>query len=280
MIAQILELPEDPAELRPWLERRLFTTDLEALVAELELLHGSPTRPETLGETLGDNADAILDRGLAELNRSQLRTLLTQPHLLIELRDLVIAAGGSYWDAVPSPEAHIAAAYRVSRNWRTHGEPRKAKGYVRHLLGYAATMFATAAIVLVLVNPFREPGPKADGGWGFSRVAELAQLRNPKEVYAKLAELAEQWNAKPTPDAASLIKRLTEFRQGCAALQLSNDLPLPPEEVRWLKLRCGDWSSAVEAHLHDVESGKNIDQVKVEINATIGAMAQELRTRL
>ena len=59
-----------------------------------------------------------------------------------------------------------------------------------------------------------------------------------KAVYAKLADLSDEWNKKPTEDRLALAKRLTEFRLGCSALQAANNLPLSAAEDAWLKGRC------------------------------------------
>ena len=98
-------------------------------------------------------------------------------------------------------------------------------------------------------------------------------------MFGKFAELADQWNAKPTPDATALAQRLIEFRQGCAAIQLARDLPLPADDIRWLKLRCADWAAKIEDHLRTLEETGDTEAVQASVRSTIADIVLELTTR-
>jgi hypothetical protein len=91
-----LEIPDEPTEVPQWLEGHLLSPDLAQLVAELDVL--SLEGPSaTLDDVLGEKRVVVLHRGLASLSRAQLRQLLGQPELLVELQQLVLDEGGNYW---------------------------------------------------------------------------------------------------------------------------------------------------------------------------------------
>src|SRR5687767_1355847 len=93
-----MTIPDDPAELAGWLERRLVGLDLAALVAELSAIHGD--RPSAAGELdalLGGHRDAVLNQGLSALPAAGLRELMRRPSVLLELQELILIDGGDYW---------------------------------------------------------------------------------------------------------------------------------------------------------------------------------------
>ena len=92
-----LEIPDYPALLPGWLEGHLVNTDLAALVAELEAVHGEPPDNLSLTDVLRDRRDAVLSRGLASLPAEGLKSLLRNPRLLLELQELILTEGGPCW---------------------------------------------------------------------------------------------------------------------------------------------------------------------------------------
>jgi hypothetical protein len=77
-------------------------------------------RPLTLDQVLGKARKPVLSEGLAVLSQDQIRQLLTQPRLLLDLQEHVFLEGKDYWkQKVPvSPELRDAATrlqFRVLR---------------------------------------------------------------------------------------------------------------------------------------------------------------------
>src|SRR6476646_4516551 len=96
----VATIPDDPADLAAWLERRLVGLELDGLVAELAAIHGpQPGRP-SLRDVLNGRLAQVRSSGLSCLTRDQLRQLLTRPALLLELQEDVLTSGGSYWDQI------------------------------------------------------------------------------------------------------------------------------------------------------------------------------------
>src|SRR4051794_29689530 len=110
MNLSIATIPDDPADLAGWLERRLVGLDLGALVTELSAIHRpAPPARSTLREVLDGRLDQVRASGLGCLTRDQLRLLLTRPGLLLELQEEVLSAGAPYWDQIArtQPAMHL-----------------------------------------------------------------------------------------------------------------------------------------------------------------------------
>ena len=276
MIA-LLAMPEDPTAIPAWLDRQLLSPDLPGLVEELRIVH-RPGRKPDLGDVLGQHRQAFLDGGFSALPRAVRSQLLRNPDLLPEVSELVFAEGGDFWFADPfdsDMEARkTAVAHHVHRAMFT--ELRRPP---RTWWRYAAVSLAAAAAVLLPVMLFNgdAPTPKPTG-WGFAKVAQLPRNANSKTVYTELAQLADEWNKKPTPDRHALARRLTEFRLGCSDL-IAADLPLSESETDWVKDRCREWAALIDAHLRDLDATGDVGRVRADSTATASNIARELRTR-
>jgi len=289
MTSPLLDIPDDPAVVPGWLEAELLGPRLGRLVAELDAVHRPASEP-LFDDVLAAHAPAVLARGLAALPRPALRLLLRNPVLLAELRDLVLADGGPYWDRYLVTPETTAAADRVAERVRTAlapAEPTRPRG---RWLGYAGTAAATAAAVLAavyllggvrgpaLVGPDRPPEVAQAGGWGLARVGALPPADDTATL-AALARLADEWKKKRPETPTDLARRLVEFREGCAAIQLATDLPLTDANRRWLRLRCADWADEVDAHLRALEATRDVPAVRAAADATADRIARELRAR-
>src|SRR5262245_2510284 len=110
MTLLVATIPEDPAELASWLERRLVGLELDLLVAELSAIHKPARAPApALRDVLAGQLDQVRSFGLACLSREQLRQLLTRPGLLLELQAEGLSSGGPYWDQIARtlPAMHL-----------------------------------------------------------------------------------------------------------------------------------------------------------------------------
>ncbi len=294
MIGVVLTMPDDPATLPTWLEERLLSPDLPQLVAELTVLHGQPADTQgakllsSLADVLGRDADSVLDLGLTALPRARLSQMLRQPKLLLELRDLVLSAGGRYWDQGGSNDDLARRAVHVAGRVRAtvalvppNAQPRT----TRRGWTYAVTAMAAAAAVLFVVYllgfrpPDRTTPQLTAANWGFARLNKLPRDAGDAAVLAKLADLAAEWSKTRPESAEGLAQRLGQFRQGCAALQLADNLPLSAPQRQWLRLRCGDWAAAFDAHLRRLEETHDVAGVQAAADKTADRIAQELRER-
>lgn len=115
MSFRVLDLPEDPAELAPWLDRQLVGLDLGRFVAELEAVHASrSSRPApSLDSVLAGRLGNVLRRGLTALPRPALSTLLAHPRLLLDLQERVLEAGGDYWGRLSRNDPEVTRVLDV-----------------------------------------------------------------------------------------------------------------------------------------------------------------------
>ena len=99
MTLLMLEIPDSHDELPVWLERQILGSRLGELIEQLLVIHAEAGGAGgSIEETLGSRLPEVLSRGLAVLPPAALSQLLTRPLLLLELQELVMSRGGSYWD--------------------------------------------------------------------------------------------------------------------------------------------------------------------------------------
>ncbi len=92
-----MDMPETHTELVEWLEQHLVGLDLASLVAELTAIHGRPEKDESLGDLLGTHIPDVIENGLTVLDTKQVRSLIHHPSQLLDLQELVLAAGSQHW---------------------------------------------------------------------------------------------------------------------------------------------------------------------------------------
>ncbi len=153
-----LEIPDEPALLPEWLEEHLMGIDLRQLVAELGVLGGpAVSPPAALEEVLGDKAPEVSQLGLRSLERGQLRRLMRQPELLLDLQRMVLDEGGEYWTTVPQSPQVRQGRQRTWQNLQASlaDEPARTEtsrpALRRPWLWAGAGWLAAAAAVLLAV---------------------------------------------------------------------------------------------------------------------------------
>lgn len=300
-----LDIPDHPAELAPWLERQLTGLHLAELVAELSAVHDPHVeKARTLDEVLGSDLPRVLSSGLASLSRSQLRELLREPRLLLDLQERVFIAGGDYWDRLSSASREVE--HQLSRDWQavshgletSHAGPPTipfpgagADGSNRNVSpeirrsrwrSWAVTFTAAAAALFIGVffgDRFRPQPPQVASGWGWQRPESMEPVGTQSEYLNRLADSAEQWFKKRPDTPAALARRIGEFREGCTALLLAEHRPLAPETRDWLRERCRAWAGKLDGHRNDLEAGEDVQKVRAAADETVKKLIQAIRTR-
>ncbi len=292
-----LDIPDDSAALAGWLEGHLTGLDLGLLVAELDAVHGSSAgTADTLDDLLGNRRELVLNEGLGALPREDLRRLLVQPRLLLDLQELVLIEGGSHWQrlAANAPGMHErtervrARLEPVLQGARRAEDERDQENAVLHIprrwhrspwLG----LLAMAAVVLVMVVIWYErphgPAPIAGAGWGWSRPDALPQDLPRNAYLERLADDAEEWFKKRPDEAETLSKRIAEFRQGCSVLIEADHKPLSAKDRQWLVSKCQEWAAKLDAHLAAVRAGDDPLKVRDATDGTVRKLINALRDR-
>lgn len=315
MKIHILDIPDQPRELALWLEEQIVGLDLASVVTELYALGtGEPLPEKTLDQVLGRSLPAVMAKGLTALTPEQVRELLRHPALLLRLQVEIFVDGGDYWHA--RSEATTAAsseemtqhieqgrarmrAFLESQRFPAATPERAAGAHTRggaqggngsngivRMAWYRSPLLAslaTAAAVLVgvfLVKPPAQPvGPPVAQGWGWSKPGAIDDSLSAKDYLAKLADAANDWHKKRPATPAELSKRIGDFRQGCSTLILSEHKPLSAEDKSWLVERCQAWAKKLDQHLADVESGKDVLEVRTQADETINKLMNAIRER-
>lgn len=186
----ILGLLDRPDDLPAALEDQLVSPHLRDLVEELSLF--TPATADSIPPGLRAR---ILASGLRDLTEDELRLLMRQPRVLLELQRAVLSEGGAYWDAV------------LTRTRTSIAEtPRKpSTGWYRSPWAWAANAVTGLAAALA-VTVFGAGKPPANGKVERQLREEVAALKqaHPPVVPADLPDGPPERSAVSSPDPPDL----------------------------------------------------------------------------
>jgi hypothetical protein len=304
-----MTIPDNPADLVPWLEQRLMAPDFGRFAAELSALYPEPPEQrEPSHLVLRAWLPRVLETGLREVPPELLQRLLRQPTTLTDLQEQLLAEGGPYWDGVlqrcadlqpafdrgrlavdalvGGPEAVVGprsapTAEPVILAGREPAAPVPGARFYRRMAFAAGGLAACLAVVVgvLLLRP-TPPAGQAMASWGWGKLGGIPEdARQPKVYLEQLASTAEEWFKERPEDAPALAKRLNEFRSGCSQLILAAHQPLAPEERKWLVERCRVWAAKLDSHLVALEAGQDLGRVREAADATVKALAAALRKK-
>ncbi|MCA9131089.1 MAG: hypothetical protein KDB22_28590 [Planctomycetales bacterium] len=297
----LLEIPESDAQRPAWLEQQLVGTKLGDLVQQLRFVreqfpHSSPALvAETdLDTFLSDERDAVLQSGLAPLGERRLHALLQNPDLLLALQEFVLMHGGAYWTELIQQSTEVlktgTAENRVTsasidfaskRNERLVASEGKQDGrrIQQRRTWLWASMAAAACVLVVTGIALNRSGNDRSSGWGFNNPDLFSTQATSSEYFASLANAANQWFDKPTPDSIALQKRLGEFSHGCAALIEAKHQPLSEPERAWLVAKCRDWKSKIDLLQTQLAAGNvSLEEGAAQAKELVDRMVSALRT--
>jgi len=282
-----LEIPDDQAKLPGWLEEQLLGLDLAALVAELEAAHVPGSEKSSLmKDILGRYRAAVLENGLGSLPSAQLRLLLRQPRLLLELQELILVEGGEYWRKQSTVDRESRQI--LDRGWTRldsflatggagAGSTRARVSTTPWYRRASVVSLATAAAVLAGVFVYERSLPPA--GWGWSRPGALREELSAAAYLALLADEADEWFKKRPEQASKVARRIAELRQGCSILILAEHRPLSAQDRQWLVRTCREWAGELDGRVVEVERGDDPLQVRAKTDETVREISQKLRNR-
>lgn len=296
MTLHTLSVPDDPAELPRWLERRLTAPDFGQFLAELSA-HFPAAPPGPLPDRI---LPGVLARGLGAVPPEALGQLLRNPAALAELQERILTDGGAYWDAVLDASDELADAAERGRHGLDRvlaagppsGRPAvpseragRAAGRGYKLWAFASTGVAACLAVAVGVLAVRGPEgpsgpavPKAQLAWGWAKPGGLAiDESDPKAYLTRLAANAEEWSLHRPSDPAGVGTRIAEFRIGCTRLMHSSYGPLAPADKAWLLDHCRVWAKRLDAHQQALDAGADPAAVRAAVDETVREIAATLR---
>jgi len=289
-----LDIPDNPNQLADWLEGHLLGLQLADLVAGFEAVHGDDVEHLSLEEVCGDQLPAILKSGLTVLKTEQLRQLLRNPRLLLDLQERILINGDVYWNSIPiimnqeleevSEKTWNQLIPQIGLDADTAKKPVVLQNLIPWYSRPSIVSLVTAATVLIAVWGWNQivpphPVPPVVVSWGWDRPGAIPADVDAATYLTNLADAANDWFKKRPNDSAALARRIAQFRQGCSTLILSDHKPLTKEDREWLIERCQGWASKLDTQLAAVEAGEDILKVRAAVDETISKLIQALRTR-
>lgn len=310
MIARVLDIPDDPADMAAWLDRQLAGADLHEVVAELAAVHGAaagrrPADADEVSRWLGPALPDVLARGTGGLDRRRMGELLRAPRLLPGLQELVFVEGGDYWRELAERASPSGLpAFDVERLASRASAPAAAgdadigppaidrqreavigpgpapvaAGHGRRNNG-AAILAALAACLLIGVGvwSWRAAAPPA-APWGWNRADALAAAA-PDAYLDRLAAGAAEWSAVQPATEAVLAGRLREMLAGCDRLIAAPHEPLAAADREWLVEKCRAWREKLAGHLAALAESHDVAAVQRDADATVEKLTAALRAR-
>jgi hypothetical protein len=301
-----MTIPDDPAELPHWLERRLMAPDFGLFIAELSA-HFPATPADAQPRHLLDRwLPVALDQGLVPIPPDVLAQLLRHPAVLAALQERVVIDGGAYWDdlpgaaddlserleqgkrslqrilSTPTPSSNGTAAPKAAPKAVPSGVTKRTGGRGYKIWAIVSTVVATCLAVAVVwpvvSRPDDPPVLKARIAWGWAKPGGLAiDQSNPKDYLNKLAANVEEWSLYRPSDPSGVGTRITELRLGCTLLMHSTYGPLTPADKAWLLEHCRVWAKTLDGHQQALDAGADSLAVRAAVDEMVREMAATLR---
>lgn len=291
-----LAIPDDPAELPHWLERRLVSPDFGQFFAELAAHFPEARGTPALKKAFDKWAPVAVERGLFAVPADVLGQFLRHPMLLMSLQELVLTEGGAYWDEVAESSDELTAGFSQGKSTLDSllaAEPvtvpsegaKQSAGRVYKMWAAVSTAIAVCLAVVVgyqaMQGPPETPIPKAQVAWGWGKPTGLAaEQTTPKGYLNKLADTVEEWSQHQPVDATGVSVRLAEFRTGCSRLMHSPYGPLADVDKAWLLDNCRKWAKQLDAHQQALDSGANPVAVRADVDKLVRSISSTLRNRV
>ena len=303
-----MTIPDDPAELPRWLERRLVAPDFGQFIAEL-LAHFPVTAEVVQPRHLVDRwLSVALEEGLAPIPPEALSELLRHPAVLVAFQESVIIDGGAYWDdlldtsddlserlkrsrlslarvlasdaptacGTVTPKAILKPVVPVAVKWTG---ARWYKTWAMFSTCVAACL-AMAVVWLANSRPADPPPLKSQLAWGWAKAGGLAaEQTSPRDYLNSLATTAEEWSQYQPGDANGVSTRILELRLGCVRLMHSSYGPLSPDDKTWLLEHCREWAKTLDRHQQALDAGADPLALRAAVDETVREIAATLRAR-
>ncbi len=266
-MVHVLDIPENDAELGPWLESLLVSRDFGDVVSQLAFLTQgmSPSEPsEMSGETL----EAIVNQGFSTVSQEQCRQLLKNSEVLIELNERIFENGSQYWMSklepaeadenqffestaasilgTSSPDDSRDAATELATN-----SPTPSSGFSRRqLLAMAASVLAILCGVYLVQNA----GSESDTPWGWQSAQAMPQGVSADQYFQSLGDSAEEWFKQKSMTAETLASNLQSLSSGCQRLIDAPHESLSSDQRAWLIEKCEVWKKDIDQLLADAKA--------------------------
>lgn len=173
--------------------------------------------------------------------------------------------------AVTEPATAIAPVYSAKNDDRWYRSP-----WVLLAVTAASVCIVTFAATRLLAPPTPTTITTTGPARGWAKPGGIPSETDRAKYLTALAERGNEWFDERPTDAASLARRLSEFRQGYSALLLAPHEPLSPNEREELRKRCRDAAKKFDDFLIRVETNKDNPQTLLAVRTEADAVVREL----
>jgi multidrug efflux pump subunit AcrB len=283
-----MTIPDDPTEVRRWLETIVVRGEVARLANELSVIQDH--QMTAVGTVPRGLANAVCEDGFGVLNDQQLRDLMTNPGLLVALAEEIFINGGAYWTKkftrTTAFEERVEAGRQRLMQELNPVVPAPMANPKRGVSPWLAAFVSAALVAGVFfifnsmrdkVDPNKDQPSLASTKWGWQKTEELAKIDQPADYLERIADLAQEWKKQDTTTATALADRIAEFRQGCARLQLMEHKPLTEEQRKDLLARCQKWAKKFDDNLGTLETTGDVAKVRAAMDATVDQLSTVLR---
>jgi hypothetical protein len=267
-VVQILDIPENETELRPWLESLLVSRDFGDLVSQLAFLRQGVPAVESPAMS-EENKEAIINSGLSVIGQDQYRHLLKNPELLIELNERIFEIGAEYWMSKLEPAtakedqffkssaASILGTQSLSNSQNGAGDLSRATKSAPSTTGVSRRqLFAIAASILAVlcgVYFVQSAGSVNDTPWGWQSAQAMPEGGSAERYLESLSDSAEEWFDQKSGTPEQLATNLQSLSTGCQRLIDAPHQPLTAEQRAWLIEKCELWKEDIDQLLADAK---------------------------
>ena len=306
MTLHTLTIPDDPAELPRWLERRLMAPDFGGFVAELQAHFPYSPKSAPPRKLFERWTPVALESGLETIPLDFLQKLLTSPASLATFQERITTDGGAYWDDVADRSDDLSAAFECGKDsledvlsantvpskrivivepktvQSEHMRRNRERGYkIWAIVSSGLAACLAVAIGLQLLNgPGESPILKSQIAWGWGKPSGLAlDQSGAREYLNQLATNVEEWSLYRPSDAAGVGLRIAEFRTGCTRLMHSTYGTIKPDDKAWLLEHCREWAKRLDGHQQALDGGADLLKVQADVDETVKAIVATLREK-
>jgi hypothetical protein len=308
MILLTMTIPDEPAELARWLERRLMAPDFGQFIAELSAHFPTSPKARQPYHLLDRWLPIALEEGLALIPSEVLSELLRNPAALAAFQERIVTGGGAYWDDLPDTSDDLSMRLErgkltleqmLSSDFASSDDravpkagseavpTRSAKRTGRR--GYQiwamvstgiAACLAVSVVWLANSGPKDPPLPKVQIAWGWAKPGGIAiDQSNPRDYLNKLAANVEEWSLFRPGDSDGLGTRIAELRLGCTRLMHSAYGPLTPSDKAWLLEHCRQWAKLLDENQQALDAGADPIAVRADVDEVVRVIAATLREK-
>jgi len=288
-----INTPQSDRDLALWMEQTIVSEDFAQWLAELDAVRrvdNSKEEAPSYELLIADRFAQILDFGLISLSIEQMRLLLANPELLLELQRQIFMHESDYWTTLLSKQVVTPELERQRTNIALHLGPqavvlaRKNRDGLQTAsakrFSLAKLISAVAAVVILsLVGYWAfsriQQGRAIAAQWNWQAEIKAIPIHTPKEYFETLAEQAEGWFQVRAANMTQLKTRIAKLKSNLDSLTDPIQIPIQEADRKWLEQHSLVWQQRCDKIL----SSDNFSAAVDDADAMCVQIIDELHRR-